>query len=367
MNTFGIKQKFGFGCMRLPTRDGEIDKEAFCRMIDHFQSEGFNYYDTAHGYHDGKSETALRDCLVKRYPRESFMICDKLSVNFFEKQEDIRPLFEKQLELCGVDYFDVYLMHSQIAEIYEKFRRCNAYEEAIKLKSEGKIKHFGISFHDTAELLEEILITYPEIEVVQIQFNYADYEDPSVQSRKCYEVCRKYNKPVIVMEPVKGGSLVNLPEEAVSILNEGSPASYAIRFAASFSGVIGVLSGMGNMDMVEENTAFMRDFKPFTEDEYEKVWKVCEILKGNDQIQCTNCRYCVSSCPKNISIPDLFACLNAKKRFNDWNPGWYYKHVYTVNNGKPSDCIKCGKCESMCPQHLKITELLPKVTEAFEK
>ncbi len=364
---FGINKKLGFGMMRLPTVNDEMDYEKISEMVDHFISEGFNYFDTAHGYHGGKSETAIRECLAKRYPRDSFVLCDKLSVNFFEKQEDIRPLFEKQLESCGVDYFDVYLMHSQTKDIYAKFRRCNAYEEALKLKAEGKFKHFGISFHDTPELLEEILTAYPEIEVVQIQFNYADYDDPSVQSKCCYEVARKFGKAVFVMEPVKGGSLVKLPEAAANIFTDGSYASYAIRFGASFEGVAAVLSGMGSIDMVKDNTSYMKDFSPLTEEEFKKIWLVRDMMLNADIIPCTDCRYCVSECPQNISIPDLFACYNGKQRFNDWNPGYYYNHVHTVGKGKASDCIKCGACESICPQHLKIPELLKQVAQTFEQ
>lgn len=364
---FGIKKKLGFGMMRLPEKDGEMDFEKINEMVDHFQAEGFNYYDTAHLYHGGKSEIVIRECIAKRYPREEFVLCDKLSVNYFETQEDIRPLFEKQLEACGVDYFDVYLMHSQTKGIYEKFRRCNAYEEAIKLKEEGKFKHLGISFHDTPELLEQILTDYPQIEVVQIQFNYLDYEDTAVQSKRCYEVCRKFGKPVFVMEPVRGGSLAKLPEKAQGLLTEGSPASYAIRFAAGFEGVVCVLSGMGTIDMVKDNTSYMKDFKPLTEDEHSKIALVRNIMKNGDVIPCTECRYCVETCPMNISIPDLFACYNTKQLIDDWNPGYYYKNVHTVNKGKASECIKCGVCESLCPQHLKITELLETVANTFEK
>ena len=363
---FGIKKLLGFGMMRLPEKDGEPDYEKINEMVDHFQAEGFNYYDTARLYHGGKSEIAVRECVAKRYPREEFVLCDKLSVNYFENREDIRPLFESQLEACGVDYFDVYLMHSQTKDIYAKFRRCNAYEEAIKLKEEGKFKHLGISFHDTPELLEEILTAYPQIEVVQIQFNYVDYEDTSVQSKRCYEVCRKFGKPVFIMEPVRGGSLAKLPEKAVNLLTEGSPASYAIRFAAGFEGVAAVLSGMGNMDMVKDNTSYMKDFKPLTEEELKRVFLVRDVMKNSETIPCTACRYCVETCPKNISIPDLFACYNGKQLIDDWNAGWYYKHVHTVDNGKASDCIKCGVCESLCPQHLKITELLETVAKTFE-
>lgn len=364
-----IKKNFGFGCMRLPTVGEEIDYAAFSKMIDTFMESGFNYFDTAHVYHGGKSETALRDCLVKRYPRENFVFVDKLSTHCFTKQEEIRPLFEKQLESCGLEYFDIYLMHAQNVTIYEKFKSCQAYETALQFLAEGKIKHFGISFHDKAEVLEQILTEYPQVEVVQLQFNYVDYDDPSVESRKCYEVCRKYGKPVIVMEPVKGGSLVNLPKEALDVLKEagnGSPASFAIRFAAGFDGIMMVLSGMSNMQQLEDNISYMKDFVPLSEAEQKAIKKVCDIFHSMDLIPCTACRYCVDGCPKKILIPDLFACMNAKKQFENWNTGYYYHNVHTAKNGKASDCIGCGKCEAICPQKLPIRTLLKDVAAAFE-
>lgn len=365
-----IKKNFGFGCMRLPMKDNEIDYTEFSSMIDIFIENGFNYFDTAHGYIGGKSETALRDCLVKRYSRDQYILTNKLSTHFFEKQEDIRPLFENQLKACGVDYFDFYLMHAQSNDIFAKFKKCEAYETALELKEEGKIRHFGISFHDKASVLEQILMEYPQIEVVQIQFNYVDYDDPAVESRKCYEICCKYGKPVIVMEPTKGGNLVNLPDNAKAILESlhgGSIASYAIRFTAGFEGMMMVLSGMSNMEQMEDNISYMKDFLPLSEIEQNAINQVCEVFKAQNLIPCTACRYCTDDCPKKIAIPDLFACLNAKKVFHDWNTDYYYHNVHTVQNGKASDCIKCGKCEKICPQHLKIRDLLVDVAEEFER
>lgn len=361
--------KFGFGCMRLPMKDNEVDYDEFNKMIDAYMEAGFTYFDTAHGYLGGKSETAIRDCLVARHPRESYILTNKLSVHFFNKEEEIRPLFQKQLEKTGVDYFDYYLMHAQDKEIYKHFQKYHAYEIAQELKKEGKIKHIGISFHDTAEVLEEILLDHPEIEVVQIQFNYVDYANPSVQSKEVYEVCRKYNKPVIVMEPIKGGGLVNLPDNAKKVFDElgsGSYASYALRFVASFEGMYTVLSGMSNLEQMEDNLSFMKEFKPFSEEEYQAVEKVREILNELGGIACTSCRYCTDGCPMNIVIPDLFGCFNAKKQFNDWNSDYYYG-VHTKNNGKASECLGCGQCEQICPQHLKIVEHLKEVASVFEK
>ncbi len=365
-----VKKNFGFGCMRLPRKAMLIDHKAFCQMVDTFMDAGFNYFDTAHGYMEMRSEGAVRKALVERYPRESFVLVDKLSEGFFKKQEQIRPFFQKQLNACGVEYFDFYLMHAQNATNFEKYKKCRAYETAFELKAEGKIKHIGLSFHDKAEVLDKILTEYPELEVVQIQFNYLDYDDESVEGRKCYDVCRKHNKPVIVMEPVKGGSLVNIPDEAKKIYNELgelSPASYAIRFAASFDGIFMVLSGMSNMEQMNDNLSYMTDFKPLSEKEMEAVCKVRDIIKGQNLIPCTACRYCVDGCPMNIPIPELFACMNDKKQFKNWNSSYYYKEVHTNGKGTASDCIGCGKCENACPQHLEIRKLLKSVAKEFGK
>lgn len=360
-------KNFGFGCMRLPMIDKEVDHKQFCEMIDLFMENGFTYYDTARVYIQGKSELALKECLVKRYPRESFIIADKLSGSCFEKEEDIIPFFNSQLEALGVEYIDYYLMHCQMQRNYDKFMNTRAYEIAAQLKKEGKIKHLGFSFHDNAEFLEKILIDHPEVEFVQIQFNYLDYDSVNVESKKCYDVCRKYNKDVMIMEPVKGGELVNLPLKAQEIINKlekGSNASYAIRFAASFDGVIMVLSGMSDLNQMKDNISYMKDFKPLTEHEKEELFKVAEVIKENKLIPCTGCRYCVDGCPKQIKIPDMFSILNSKILNKNYNPNAYKE--LTLTSGLASDCVKCGLCEKECPQNLPIRELLEKVNKELK-
>ena len=365
-----VKKNFGFGCMRLPMQGEEVDIAETTRMVDEFLAQGFNYFDTAHGYIGGKSELALKTCLTSRYPREAYSLTNKLTDSYFKTEADIRPFFESQLEACGVDYFDFYLMHAQNADNFKKFKACRAYETAFALKAEGRIRHVGLSFHDRAEVLDQILTEYPQIEVVQIQFNYLDYDDIAVQSRKCYEVCRKHGKPVLVMEPVKGGSLVNLPEEAKKVLDDlhgGSPASYAIRFAAGFPGMMMVLSGMSDLEQMKDNLSYMRDFKPLNETELAAVNKVQEIFHKMNMIPCTACRYCVEGCPKQISIPDLFAIMNIKQLHHDWNADYYYEEVHTAPGRRASDCLKCGKCEKICPQHLPIRKLLEEIAKEFDK
>ena len=347
-----IQKNFGFGFMRLPMNGDEVDIPHTIKMVDAFMENGFNYFDTAHGYINGKSELALKECLTSRYPRESYILTNKLSFNFFEKQEDIRPLFQQQLDACGVDYFDFYLMHAQSASRMPHYRNARAYETAMELKAEGKIRHLGISFHDSAAVLDEILTEYPQIEVVQIQFNYVDFEDEKVESRKCYEVCRKHGKPVIVMEPVKGGSLVNLPQSAQKVfddLGNGSNASYAIRFAAGFEGMLMVLSGMSTIEQMADNIRFMKDFQPLTPKELDAVQKVSAIFRNQGLIPCTNCRYCTEVCPQEIPIPELFAALNHKRQELE---------IGNIDAASASQCFKCGACENTCPQSLNIRELL---------
>ena len=355
-----IKKNFGFGCMRLKMNGTEVDLDEFRQMVDVFMENGFNYFDTAKPYIEGKSELAIRQCLTSRYPREAYVLTNKLSPNGFTCKEDIEPLLDAQLAACGVEYFDFYLMHTQTRKIYEQYKKAEAYQEAFRLKEAGKIRHVGFSFHDSAEFLDELLTENPQIEVVQLQFNYVDYEDDRVQSRLCYEVCQKHGKPVIVMEPVKGGSLVNMPDSVGQVLDSlggGSRASYALRFAAGFSDVVMVLSGMGSMEMMNDNISVMKDFRPLDEREMAAVKKAAAIYHGEEQIPCTGCRYCVEGCPQQIPIPDIFAAVNQAK-----NAGTT-ADLMALPGGKAADCVNCRKCEGICPQFLPIRALLRKLAK----
>lgn len=350
-----IQKNFGFGFMRLPMKGEDVDIGQTSLMVDRFLENGFNYFDTAHGYIGGKSELAIKECLSSRYPRDRYILTNKLSAPCFEKEEDIRPLFQQQLEACGVDYFDFYLIHAVSAARMPFYEGTRAFEIAQELKREGKVRHVGMSFHDTADVLEQILTKHPELEVVQIQFNYVDFEDEKVESRKCYEVCRKHGKLVIIMEPVKGGSLVNLPAAAQKVLDRlggGSNASYAIRFAAGFEGVRMVLSGMSTIEQMEDNVSFMKDFQPLNQEEQEALDTVCAVFQNQGLIPCTACRYCTEVCPQEIPIPELFTAVNAKRS---------QQTIPEVS--REIDCIKCGKCEETCPQNLKIRQLLTVAAE----
>ena len=363
-----LKGKFAFGCMRMQCNEqGEIDMDNFRAMVDCYLDAGFNYFDTAHVYFDGKSELALKGGLTSRYPRESYVLTNKLTSSCFKTEADILPLFQTQLDACGVEYFDFYLIHSITKGNYDKYVSCNAFGIVQELKKQGRVKHVGFSFHDSPEFLDRILTEHPEIEVVQIQFNYLDLDDPNVQSQACLDVCKKHDKPVLVMEPVKGGSLVFLPDEAVkklAALNEGSPAEIALRFAAEQEQVVMVLSGMTTLLQVQENVAFMKDAKPLSDAAHEAIKEVRELIRSLKLVECTGCRYCTEGCPMQINIPGIFRCMNEKVKFPN-KPGDHYDWV-TEDGGKASDCIECGQCEEICPQHLPIRELLKQAAEQFE-
>ena len=350
-----MKKKLGFGMMRLPMIGETVDYEQVNRMVDDFLARGFNYFDTATPYINGQSEMAVKNCLASRHPREAFLLTDKLSPNLWEKREEIRPVVERQLENCGVEYFDFYLMHALNAERHTYYVENGAYDVAQQLKAEGKLRHVGISFHDSAEVLDKILTDRPEIEIVQIQFNYADYEDPRVQSRACYEVCRKHGKPLLIMEPVKGGSLANLPAEAAALLPGGSPASYAVRFAAGFEGVEMVLSGMSNTEQMLDNLSYMESFQPLTEAEHNLLEQVKPIYQGATRIPCTGCRYCEEKCPAGIPIATMFAQINQLHK-KEGTP----KEDYAALEVQGDACLKCALCVAACPQHLQVCQLVEK-------
>ncbi len=368
--------KFGFGCMRLPLLDKDdqtsFDTETFNKMVDIFLEKGFTYFDTAYVYHGYQAEDAVRESLVKRHHRDEFKLATKLPMRDFQSAEDMERIFNEQLEKCGVDYFDYYLLHNMGVNSYKKACEFDSFGFGLRKKQEGKIKNFGMSFHDTPELLDEILAAHPELDFVQLQINYIDWENPGIQSRRCYEVARKHGKPIIVMEPCKGGSLALVPEKAELLMKAYNPAasvpSWAIRFAASQEGVMMVLSGMNTLEQLLDNTSYMADFKPLSKEEYEIIGQVIEIINENTAIPCTTCRYCEKDCPKNIAIPDYFALYNSAKRAmsSNFSSQFVYYINLTANHGKASDCIDCKQCESACPQHLKITELLKDVSSTFD-
>ena len=364
--------KLGFGLMRLPEKDGIIDHEQVCRMVDSYMKAGMNYFDTAYVYHGGKSEIAAREALVKRYPRESFMIATKLPAWEIKKAEDVERIFNEQLERAGVDYFDFYLLHSiEDGSNYDTYVKYDCFDWCMKRKAEGKIKHFGFSYHGSPELLEEIVDKHPEVEFVQIQLNYLDRTNPVVRSQRLYEILHARNIPIIVMEPVRGGMLANMAPEIEAKFKKRQPqksvASWALRFVGSLPGVMTILSVMSNEEQLNENIGTFTKFEPLVDDEFRIIDEVTEELLSMPQIGCTACKYCCDGCLMKISIPDVFRTINTLRRYpDDWRSKNFYSGLIQWC-GKASDCVGCGQCEGVCPQHLPIIKLMKEAADVLDK
>ena len=364
--------KLGFGLMRLPMKGKNIDVEQTKEMVDLFMDAGYTYFDTAYGYNGGESERAIKTALVDRYPRESYQLATKLPAWEAKSRADIEQMFATSLERTGAGYFDFYLLHNLGADRTHFFDDYDAWNFVQEKKKEGLIRHVGFSIHDSADKLEEVLQAHPEMEFVQLQINYADWESISVQSRRCYEVARKYGKPVIIMEPVKGGALNRLPEKSAKILLEARPersvASWAIRFAAGLEGIIAVLSGMSDLTQVRDNLATMNDFTPLDEAESAALRKALDILSSVPTVPCTGCEYCAAGCPQHVAIADSFSSYNLYQVFGNIERakesyGW---PIFGRGLSRASACIECGACEAVCPQHISIIEELKKASAVLD-
>lgn len=362
--------QLGFGLMRLPQKDGIIDVEQVKKMADHFMAKGFTYFDTAYVYGGGASELAAKEAIVSRFPRESFQLADKLPVIDIKKEEDMEAFVQTSLERTGAGYFDFYLLHSLNASKVEICDKFNAWDYMLKLKERGIAKHVGFSFHDSAEVLDRILTDHPEMEFVQLQINYADWDSANVQSRACYEVARKHNKPVLIMEPVKGGSLVTMTPEIQAKFKAANPdvsvASWAVRFAASLDGIVTVLSGMSDLQQMEDNTSYMEHFQPLNDSERAVIDEVVKILNSIPTIPCTACRYCVDGCPMQINIPAIFSAYNTYLVYGNLQGAKNSYKNAIKDHGMASSCVHCLQCEAQCPQKINITERLKEIAKVLE-
>ena len=372
-----VRYKLGFGLMRLPMTNpddaGSIDIAESGRMADSFIEQGFTYFDTAWMYHNKQSEPATKEFLVKRHDRSEYTLATKMHAGFFNTEEERDAYFEAQLEKTGAGYFDYYLLHDVGRENIDKFTELHCFEYLKGKKEAGIIKHLGFSSHEDAEHVDKFLTEHPEFEFIQLQINYLDWNSEGVQSRRCYEAAVKHGMDVVVMEPVKGGILANVPPEAEALLKAHRPdmsvASWAIRFVASLENVKVVLSGMSSMEQLLDNTSYMKAFEPLSPEEYEIIDKVVEIINSSIGIPCTACSYCTEGCPVNIPIPRYFSLYNTdmhESSDSEWTPQREYYERTAITFGKASDCIACGQCEAICPQHLPIIKDLEMVAEYFE-
>lgn len=365
--------KLGFGLMRLPALgDGKTDIEQVKKMVDLFMDAGFTYFDTAYVYGNGDSERAAKEALVDRYPRESYTLATKLCAWMYaDDEEAAKQQFYTSLERTGAGYFDYYLLHALQTGNYRKYDEYHIWDFVKELKEKGLVRHWGFSFHAGPELLDELLTAHPDAEFVQLQINYADWENPHVTARANYEVARKHGKSVVIMEPVKGGLLADPPEVVKDVLRKAdenaSYASWAVRYAASLDGILTVLSGMSNIEQMEDNISYMKNFQPLSEGEQETVRKAQEALDNIESIACTGCHYCTAGCPKKIPIPEIFAARNKQLIWGQMEKGAADYAQVTKDAGKASDCIACGQCERACPQQLSIIKYLRECKEAFEK
>jgi predicted aldo/keto reductase-like oxidoreductase len=367
-------KKLGFGFMRLPLTDSEdyssVNQILVNRMADYYLEQGFTYFDTAYVYHMSISETVVKKALVERHSRETFTIADKMPTWMITGPADYKRLFNEQMKRCGTDFFDYYLLHNIDLKNYENTLKYGGFDFMKKIKADGRVKHIGFSYHDKSDLLDRILTDHPEMEFVQLQINYADWDNEGIQSRRCYETAVKYKKPIIVMEPVKGGSLACVSEEIERLFRAYHPnmstASWALRFAASLKGVFVVLSGMSSFEQVVDNVSYMHDFIPLNSKEKEIIKKATEIINHNMAIPCTSCRYCVDSCPQKIPIPQYFALYNDQKQFGlSPNQMTYYTNLVREYR-KASDCIECQQCKEHCPQRIDIVKQMKEVAKVFD-
>ena len=372
-------KKLGFGMMRLPLPDkndqSKVDIPQVCSMVDAFLERGYTYFDTAYMYHTGQSEHVVRETLVQRHPRDRFTLADKMPMFQLKEADEARQaeIFDDQLSKCGVEFFDYYLLHNLHKESYETAKRLNTFAFLQGKKEEGKIRHLGFSFHDKADVLDTILTEHPEVEFVQIQLNYLDWEDERVQSRKCYETIVRHGKKAVIMEPVKGGKLANVPQDVAAEMKamhpDWTPASWAIRFAASLPEVMMVLSGMSDKAQLDDNTGYMATFTPLTEEETALLTRAADTISKLPAVACTACRYCVEGCPQGIAIPDLFTLYNqdqdALRRGEGANKAEYQRLAQEY--APASACVSCKQCENVCPQHLPVATELQRVANTYEK